>query len=130
MSVIHSCIMKILLSRFYKQEKYDFTFHEDRFIEHLIAAKQLKFDGIEYTATILELFSNSKRIIALSSEYKVSIISIHAPPHMALYTPELSFKRLCDMYAIFPDCKVFNFHLSGFINPIHKSDTYFKKFMS
>ncbi len=122
--------MKILLSRFYKQNKYDFTFHKDRFIEFLIAAKQLRFNGIEYTATIPELFSNSKRIIALSSEYKVPIVSIHAPPHMALYTPELSFKRLCDMYATFPDCKVFNFHLSGFINPIHRSDTYFKKFVS
>lgn len=122
--------MKILLSRFYKQKPYDFTFHEDRFIEFLTIAKQLKFDGIEYTATIPELFSNSKRIIALSNEYNVSIMSVHMPPHMVFYTPEIAFKKLCAMYATFPDCRVFNFHLSGFINPIHRKDNYFKKFVS
>lgn len=122
--------MKILLSRFYKQQKYDFTFHEDRFIEYLTVAKKLGFDGIEYTATIPELFTNSKKILSLSDKYEVPVISVHAPPHMVLYTPEITFEKLCKMYKTFPDCKVFNFHLSGFVNPLHITDTYFKKFLT
>lgn len=122
--------MKIILSRIYTQSKYDFTFHEDRFIEFLKITKELKFDGIEYTASIPELFSNSKRILSLSNQYKVPIISVHAPAHMVLYAPEFSFKKLFDMYRTFQDSEVFNFHLSGFINPIHRTDAYFKRFVS
>ena len=117
--------MTITLSRFYKQKPYDFTFHQDRFVEFLTVAKELKFDGIMYMGTIPELFSSSEKILSLSRKYKIPILGVHAPAHLLFYTPEVSFKKLCSMFTTFPECEVFNFHLSGFINPIHRSDTYF-----
>lgn len=122
--------MKITLSRFYKQKPYDFTFYQDRFVDFLIVARELNFDGITYMGTIPELFTNSKKILSLSTKYKIPILGVHAPSHLLLYTPEVSFKKLCTMFKTFPDCEVFNFHLSGFITPMHKDDTYFKNFIS
>jgi sugar phosphate isomerase/epimerase len=122
--------MKILLSRFYRQKPYDFIFHEDRFVDFLSTAKEFEFDGIEYTSTIPELFSNSKKILSLSSKYKIPVTSVHVPPHMVFYVPEISFKNLLTMYTTFSDAEAFNFHLSGFTNPIHRDDKHFKKFLT
>lgn len=121
--------MKITLSRFYERP-YEFTHQTFRMVDLLTTAKELKFDGIDYMSTIPELFSNSQKILRLSKEYDVPILGVHAPLHLLLYTPEVTFKGLLKMISSFPDCKVFNFHLSGFINPIHRNDTYFKKFVS
>lgn len=120
--------MKITLSRFYERH-YEFTHQTFRIVDLLTTAKELKFDGIDYMSTIPELFSDSQKILKLSKQYDVPILGVHAPLHFLLYTPEFAFNNLVKMISSFPDCKIFNFHLSGFINPIHRDDTYFKKFV-
>lgn len=122
--------MKITLSRLYEQRFYEFSYRSFRLDELFTIAKELKFDGIEYMATIPELFSDSQKVLRLSKTYKVPILGVHAPLHLLFYTPEVFFNGLCKMIPSFSDCRVFNFHLSGFINPLHRNDAYFKRFLS
>lgn len=120
--------MKILLSRLDGIKSLEFTHHPFKLIELFRLAKELNFDGVDYTATIPDIFSVPRIPLALSKEYGQSILAIHAPMHLLFYTPSFFFNRLMNMVSLFPECKVFNFHLSGFINHIQKNGGNLKQF--
>src|SRR2546423_4134556 len=107
--------MKIILSMLYEIRSLEFMYKPFKLIELFRIAKDLKFDGIDYCATIPDIFSTSKKPLDLSKEYGVPILGIHAPMHLLIYTPSFLFNRLITMSTLFPDCQIFNFHLSGFI---------------
>lgn len=120
--------MKIILSKLYKAKPLEFTYRPLKLIELFRIAKELGFDGVDYVATIPDIFTTPQKPLALSKEYGVPILGIHAPMHLLLYTPSFFFNRLINMISLFPDCKVFNFHLSGFINQFQKSGKNLKEF--
>lgn len=121
--------MKILLSALYDGGNLNFTHPSEAFDELFTIAKNLKFDGIEYVATIPDMLLKPRKVLALSKEYDVPIISIHAPMHLLIYTPTFLYKTLLKMFQQFPDSEAYNFHLSGFITPLHNGDGNLKKFM-
>ncbi len=120
--------MKIILSGIYGTKPLEFTYRPFKLIELFRIAKELSLDGVDYIATIPDLFSTPKIPLALSKEYGVPIIGIHAPMHLLFYTPSFFFNRLINMISFFPDCKVFNFHLSGFVNHLQKNGRNLKQF--
>lgn len=120
--------MKIILSGLYGTKPLEFTYQPFKLIELFRIANELKFDGVDYTATIPDLFSTPRIPLALSKEYSMPILGIHAPMHLLFYTPSFFFKRLIRMTSSFPDCKVFNFHLSGFIHPLQTNEKNLKQF--
>ncbi len=120
--------MKIILSKFHKAKSLEFTYQPFELIELFAVAKELNFDGVDYIATIPDIFKTPKIPITLSKEYGVPILGIHAPMHLLLYTPSFLFNRLINMISIFPDCQVFNSHLSGFVNPFRKNENNLKRF--
>lgn len=120
--------MKIILSGLYGTKPLEFTYKPFKLINLFSIASELKFDGVDYIATIPDILSKSHAALTLSKKYEVPIISIHAPMHLLFYTPSFSFKSLLHMTSLFPDCKVFNFHLSGFITPIQTKGRNLKKF--
>lgn len=120
--------MKITLSKFYKAKLLEFTNRPFELTELFRIAKDLNFDGVDYIATILDIFTTSKKPLALSKEYGVPILGIHAPMHLLFYTPSFLFNRLINMISLFPDCQIFNFHLSGFVNHFQKNGRNLKQF--
>lgn len=120
--------MKITLSKFYKAKPFEFTYRPFELIELFRVARELNFDGVDYIATISDIFSTPKKPLALSKEYEVPILGVHAPMHLLLYTPSFFFNRLIHMISLFPDCQVFNFHLSGFVNHFQKNGPNLKQF--
>lgn len=135
MQLIHStykslqCFsMKIILSGLYGTKPLEFTYRPFKLIELFRIAKELNFDGVDYIATIPDIFTTPKKPLALSKEYGIPIISIHSSMHLLFYTPSFFFNRLISMISLFPDCKVFNFHLSGFVNHFQKNGRNLKQF--
>ena len=120
--------MKIILSKFYKAKPFEFTYQPFQLIELFRIAKELNFDGVDYIATIPDIFTMPKKPLALSKKYGVPILGIHAPMHLLFYTPSFLFNRLINMISLFPDCKVFNFHLSGFVSHLQKNGRNLKQF--
>lgn len=122
--------MKIILSGFYGTKKLEFYYQPYKLVDLFSLAKELKFDGVDYISTIPDIFLTPKQPLALSKEYSVPILGIHAPMHLLFYTPPFFFNRLINMISLFPECKVFNFHLSGFVNHLQKNGKNIKLFSS
>ncbi len=120
--------MKIILSGLYGIKPLEFTYQTFKLIELFRVAKELNFDGVDYCATIPDIFSTPKIPLTLSKEYGLPILGIHAPMHLLFYTPSFFFNRLIHMISLFPDCKVYNFHLSGFVNHLQKNGGNLKQF--
>lgn len=120
--------MKIVLSKFHKVNQLEFAYQPTELTELFAVAKKLNFNGVDYIATIQDIFKTPKIPITLSKEYGVPILSIHSPMHLLLYTPSFLLNRLINMISLFPNCEVFNSHLSGFINPIKKNENSLKRF--
>lgn len=120
--------MKIMLSGLYGVKPLEFTHQSFKLTELFHVAKELKFDGVDYCATIPDLFSVPKTPLSLSKEYGIPILGIHAPMHLLFYTPPVFFNKLISVVSSFPDCKVYNFHLSGFLNHFQKNGRNLKHF--
>lgn len=97
--------------------------------EQIIIAKQAGFDDIDYIASIKDLFFSPNRIIHLSKKYKVSVKAVHIPLLLVVHTPQLFFNNIIKLHGYFPESEVFNFHLSGFINPFGKHISTLEKFI-
>lgn len=121
--------MKITLSSVSPIKKFQFTYLKSEIIELFTIAKELKFDGIDYCATIPDTFSPPYRIISLSKYFQMPILGIHAPLHFLLYTPPLFYNKLVKLFKFFPDAKVYNFHLSGFIHPLQNNGNQLNEFL-
>ncbi len=121
--------MKITLSSVNATKSFQFTHHEAEIIELFTIAKELKFDGIDYCTTIPDTLFSPEKIISLSKNFQVPILGIHAPLHFLFYTPSLFFERLIKLGSFFPNSKVYNFHLSGFLRPLRGSGKNLDKFL-
>lgn len=121
--------MKITLSGLYETKSLEFTYRASGLIELFSVAKELKFDGIDYCATIPDIFYFPQNVLTLSKKYAVPVMGIHAPLHLLFFTPSIFYKRLMKLFLLFPDCKVFNFHLSGFIHPLQQNGKNIEKLM-
>lgn len=121
--------MKITLSRHYKSNDRNFINSPEALAELFSIAKELKFDGVDYIATIPDILLKPQKAVSLSNEYNVPILSVHAPMHLLLFTPGFLQKPLLHMFRYFPYAEVFNFHLSGFITPLQKNGKNVKRFV-
>ena len=96
--------------------------------EQIIVAKQAGFDGIDYIASIKDLFFTPKKITRLTEKYKITINAVHIPVLLVLYTPSFLFLNIKNLLRYFPESQRFNFHLSGFLNPFRKQIRGLEKF--
>lgn len=120
--------MKITLSSLYETKPLEFTHQSFKLDELFQVAKKFKFDGVDYCATIQDVFTAPKNLLTLSKKYSLSILGIHAPMHLLFYTPSFFVKKIINMMDFFPDCEVLNFHLSGFVNYFQKNEKNLKQF--
>lgn len=91
-------------------------------------SKEIGFDGVEYIASIQDLFLPPKYILACTKKYKVQVSSVHIPLLLTLYTPQVLFSQIKKLMGYFPDCQRFNFHLSGFLTPFDRNVSALEKF--
>lgn len=96
--------------------------------EQVIIAKQAGFDAIDYIASIKDLFSPPKKIMRLTKKHKIKVNAVHIPVLLVLYTPQFLFNKIIKLINYFPESQVFNFHLSGFLNPLGKHIRELEKF--
>lgn len=89
--------------------------------EQVSVAKQAGFDGIDYIASMKDLFYPPKAIISLTKKYEIKVKAVHIPLFFVIYTPEFLFGNIQKLIHYFPEIQRFNFHLSGFINPFKKN---------
>ena len=82
-------------------------------------AKKAGFDGIDYVLSLNDLFRQSKKIHELSKKFKIPIKGIHIPLLLIPYCPEIFYHRLYKIISEFPECDVFNVHLSSFVTPVN-----------
>lgn len=94
-------------------------------------AKEAGFDGIDHIATMHELLRSKENISKLSKKYGMPVLGIHSPLPLVAVTPVVLFSKLFRYISFFPECKVYNFHLSGFMHPLFnwKGNT-LKRFMN
>lgn len=97
--------------------------------EQVKLAKEAGFDGIDYMPYVRDIFSKPDSMLALSKTYHMPIMGIHVPIALVLKTPSFFYERLLQYVMLFPDCNVFNLHLSGFITPLHRDGENLKKFV-
>lgn len=121
--------MYITLSGHYETRGIDFINPFNALTELFAIAKELEFDGVDYMATIPDAFLKPHKALALSKEYNIPILGVHAPLHLIFLTPSFLLKPLLKMFDYFPEAQVFNFHLSCFITPLQKSGKNFEKFV-
>ena len=97
--------------------------------EQFYLAKEAGFDGIDYILSIPDLFAGCKQISNLSKKYTIPVKGIHIPLLMVPYAPSIGYKKLYQAISFFPDCEIFNVHLSSFITPIQRNNKQIKKFL-
>lgn len=120
--------MKITLSGLFEVKPHQFTYKDTDLHELFEIAKTVGFDGIDYMVTIPDLLKKPRKVLELSKSYQFSVLDLHAPLHLLLYTPPIMIPRLLKSFSYFPDATVYNFHLSGFIHPLYHSDKNALKF--
>ena len=113
--------MKVTLSFPFSAGSLGFVHAMDDIHEQFLIARKLGFDGVDYVATLPDLYIKPQKIQALSVEFGMPIRSIHVPMHLLLFTPSFVQKPLFTMFQSFPNAAVLNFHLSGFITPLNKN---------
>lgn len=96
--------------------------------EQVIVAKQAGFDGVDYIASHKDLFFPPERIMHLTKKYGIKVRSVHIPVLLVLHIPQLLFNKIIKLINYFPESKRFNFHLSGFVNPLGKHISELEKF--
>ncbi len=85
--------------------------------KQVAVAKETGFDGIDYIATMSELLLSKDKISRFSKEYNIPVLGIHSPLPIVTITPSILFQKLFQYVSLFPECRVYNFHLSGFMSP-------------
>lgn len=88
--------------------------------EQVIVAKEAGFDGVDYIASIKDLFSPPNEIVRITKKYEINVNAVHIPILLVIYTPRFLFNRIIKLINYFPESQIFNFHLSGFLNPLGK----------
>lgn len=97
--------------------------------DQVLFAKNAGFDGIDYIPTIQELFFPPKKILHITKKHEIRVNAIHIPLFLTIYCPQLLSKKIINLLNYFPDCHIFNFHLSGFLTPLGKDIHKLEKFM-
>lgn len=92
-------------------------------------AKEAGFAGIDYILSLTDLFRNNSKIHQLSKKYEIPIKGIHIPLLLIPYCPEILYKKLFYTVSEFPECEIFNVHLSSFVTPFDRKGKSIKKFM-
>lgn len=98
------------------KSSYDLSELENK----ILMAKKIGFEGIEYIATISDMFFPPKDILSIANKHKVSIKALHIPLIFTIYTPQFLLHNIKKFVDYFPEAQRFNFHLSCFINPLGK----------
>lgn len=91
--------------------------------------ENLGFDGVDYLTSIRNFYIRPKHILKLSKRHNLPIISIHQPKLLVPVHPRIFFKRMRVVINFFPDLKLSNYHLSGFINILHRNPKLVKHFL-
>lgn len=86
------------------------------FKEYATFAKDTGFDGIDYKASLIDVFSSPKNIIATAKRVGIPILSLHQPRWLIPYTPPFLFSPMLRLATYFPDIRITNHHLSGVKN--------------
>lgn len=98
--------------------------------EVFLMAKDLGFDGIDYVAHLKDLYRTPRSLISKSKQHKFPILGVHIPLWLILFTPSFLFPRVLKNPLSFPQCIVFNVHVSGFTYPLlpftHKINQFFR----
>lgn len=97
--------------------------------EQVLFGKEAGFDGIDYIATLSEVLTSRERINALSKKYKMPVLGVHYPLFLIPFTPTLLLSKLLRYISFFPECRVYNFHLSGFMHLLNRKGSGAQKFM-
>lgn len=79
-------------------------------------AKYAGFDGVDYIATIEDLFVKPVSILNVERKFAIKVKGIHIPLPLVVYTPNFLLSRVKNLLKYFPENECFNFHLSGFVN--------------
>src|SRR5207302_529791 len=74
------------------------------------------YDGVDYLSSIRNFYIKPKKILQLSKKHNLPVISIHQPKPLIALHPKIFFKRMIHLLEFFPDVKISNYHLSGFMN--------------
>lgn len=82
-------------------------------------AQYAGFDGVDYIATMSNLFSPPTQILHLSKKYNMKVKGVHIPLPLVVYTPNFLLSRVQKLLTYFPESENFNIHLSGFITQLH-----------
>lgn len=98
--------------------------------DQMSLAKEAGFDGIDYIATLKDILIKPHKVIAMSKDFGLPIRGLHTPLPLVYFTPPFLYQRLFNMIANFPDCRIFNVHLSGIIHPFQKKTKTVKKFIT
>src|SRR3989344_726760 len=84
-------------------------------------AKYAGFDGVDYIASVKDLFLRPNDILHLEKKYKIKVKGLHIPLPLVIYTPNFLLNKINNLLNYFPENLIFNFHLSGFVNPLGKN---------
>lgn len=94
----------------------------------IIVAKKSGFDGVDYIASINDLFFGPRKIVHLTEKHKITVRAVHIPLIFVLYAPRVVFGKILKLLKFFPESQRFNFHLSGFLNPLGNDFKRLEKF--
>lgn len=93
-------------------------------------AKEAGFDGVEYVATIRDLYKSPKKILEQLDMYKIPILSLHQPQLLVILTPPVFFSRMISLVTQYKDLHITNHHLSGFLNMFRLHNSSLEKFLA
>ena len=92
------------------------------FAQQAVIVKKMGFDGIDYKASIGDLFIHYQ-VHLQAKKNGIPILSLHQPRWLIPYTPTFLFPRMIRLALQFPDLQVMNHHLSGVYNLLsHKKE--------
>jgi len=87
------------------------------------------YDGVDYLSYIRNFYKRPKKILELSEKHKLPIISIHQPKPFVAFHPKIFFAHMIELLTYFPDAKISNYHLSGFMNILKRKPSAIEKFI-
>jgi len=90
--------------------------------------KDIGYDGVDYLTYIKNFYSHPKKVLELSKTYKLPVLSLHQPKLLVPMHPEIFFQKMIDLIEFFPDVRISNYHVSGFINILRRKSHMIEKF--